>query len=269
MSSLLRWPCPACGHQTIEAPPPGPPGTWAACPVCRWVDAPEWDTKDPRTGRSANAIRLLDAQRSVLAVGAVTEWRLDEARAPQPGEERADGWRSLDSLAAEERAAVLAELEAAFDGVSREGGVSLHETVPKDLYQGDEARRAARALDTESRWQDVPHADLGEVCGVGGSGFLDPIGWRYYLPAYMSWFLSGGETSGSFAADCVLYDLRPPDVLTDSQLKRYTSLSAPQAAAVTRFLRFVERFSQSESYAKDAREALVRYWDKRPPAKGI
>lgn len=263
MTAPSRWPCPACGYQTIEARPPGPPGTGVECPVCGWIDAPERDAEGGRGDRRSNGVTLREAQRNVLATGACTEWCSSNRRSPLLGEERASDWRTLDALAAEERVALLAEIEAAFDGVSREGGVSLHETEAIDLYKGDEARQAARRLDTESRWQDVPHADLAEVCGVGGISFFNPIGWRYYLPAYMTWWLSGGETSKSFAAECLLYSLTLSKELAAYQLGRYTSLGPRQVAVVTRFLRFVERFAEYESSQQDARLALAKYWAER------
>ena len=89
------------------------------------------------------------------------------------------------------RERVVQAIAEAFRGVTRTGGVSLHETVPIDNYEGTAARAAARKLDVDRRWEDVPHADLAEVCGIGGIAFFDPIAWRYYLPAYMTWWLRG------------------------------------------------------------------------------
>lgn len=96
----------------------------------------------------------------------------------------------MDALADAARGPLLAEIAAAFDGVSREGGVSLHELGALDACGGYIDRQVARARDTVSRWQDVPRDDLADVYT---HTFLDPIGWRYYQPAYMTWWLTGGE----------------------------------------------------------------------------
>lgn len=54
-----------------------------------------------------------------------------------------------------------------------------------DDYGGEEDFRAAAKLDTEVRWQEVPDSDIAE--NPGPFNFLDPAGFRYYLPAAMSW----------------------------------------------------------------------------------
>ncbi len=84
-----------------------------------------------------------------------------------------------------EREGLIAEIEAAFDGVSREGGVSWTEAEIADAY-GD-VRIAAFVWDGDTRWQDL----LDERANFPGSGigvwsFLDAVGFRYYLPAAMT-----------------------------------------------------------------------------------
>ena len=54
---------------------------------------------------------------------------------------------------------VIAEIDKAFDGVKR-GAVTLHEADVIDRYRSDKECKAARAQDTEGRWQDVPEADI-------------------------------------------------------------------------------------------------------------
>src|SRR5262245_49552524 len=83
----------------------------------------------------------------------------------------------------ERSGAVLSEIEAAFSGVSREGGVTLHEATAIDDYATQAQRESARARDQETRWQDVPDADIASNYSV--FSFLDDIGRVYYAPAYM------------------------------------------------------------------------------------
>jgi hypothetical protein len=78
---------------------------------------------------------------------------------------------------------LIAEITAAFDGVAREDGTTLHEAIAIDNWRSHEEQMTARRLDTEQRWQDVP----GEAILACESvlPFLNPKGFRYYLPAFM------------------------------------------------------------------------------------
>ena len=85
-------------------------------------------------------------------------------------------------------AAIVALIHAAFDGVTRGDGTTLHEALMMDDYASVEAQRDARKFDQETRWQDVPASD---ICNSPSyMGFLDSAGFRYYLPANMVWSLT-------------------------------------------------------------------------------
>lgn len=220
MSASSRWACAACGNRTLLA---RPPGSGARCPVCGWVDAAERDEFCGSARWAPNPVCLRDAQRRVIATGAIDSALLGQVRAPLPEEARAGDFRTVDALADAARGPLRAEIAAAFDGVSREGGVSLHELEALDAWGGYIDRQVARARDTESRWQDVPRDDLADVYT---HSFFDPIGWRYYQPAYMTWWLTGGErvdsnATASFFSGLTLFN----DGSRDTQLERYRSLS--------------------------------------------
>ncbi|MBW3636304.1 MAG: hypothetical protein KY445_07550 [Armatimonadetes bacterium] len=83
--------------------------------------------------------------------------------------------------------ALIEEITRAFDGVSRENGVSLSEARVIDDCGSDEERGKARARDTETRWQDVPDDDISHASDR--PAFLDAVGFRYYVPAFVVWFL--------------------------------------------------------------------------------
>jgi len=89
------------------------------------------------------------------------------------------------------KAALIEEIIAAFDGVSREGGVSMSEAEVIDDYGSDEERTAARLSDTDTRWQDVTDEQLGSNWPLS---FFDPIGFRYYIPAYMIYYIRWVES---------------------------------------------------------------------------
>lgn len=84
------------------------------------------------------------------------------------------------------KAALIEKIIAAFDGVSREGGVSMSEANVIDDYGSEAERAAARASDIDTRWQDVTEEQLAENWPIS---FLDAIGFRYYLPAYLIYYL--------------------------------------------------------------------------------
>ncbi|MBI4346572.1 MAG: hypothetical protein HY553_06935 [Elusimicrobia bacterium] len=155
---------------------------------------------------------------------------------------------------------LLRAIEAAFDGVAREEGVTLNEAEVIDAYGTQAERKAARLKDSDRRWQEVPPAEVERHADV--LPFLDPKGWRYYLPAFMAWTLLHYPTTESLAVDSTIYTLDPGDApeLKARALERYKTLSGNQAAAVCRFLRFMcDVAGEDFCDALIARRALA-YW---------
>ncbi len=140
------------------------------------------------------------------------------------------------------RAALIDEITAAFDGVSREDGTTLHEAEARDNRESDEKQRAARRLDVEQRWQDVPDAAISACCSA--LSFLCPKGFRYYIPVFMLYGLRHLENDPyGILSSCeyhLLYDY--PKSLRKSEpaeiANRYGFTNA-QCVAVAKFLRFV------------------------------
>ncbi len=146
---------------------------------------------------------------------------------------------------------LIEEITSAFDGVSREDGVTLHEAMALDDYADDEERAQARAQDTEARWQDVPDEDIG--WSDMALYFLDAKGFRYYIPAFLVWFLkhtdrvdSPFRDSGIFSS--VLWHL-------DAKHKGFTP---EQSRAIARFLAFqAEREKKSNAEDEERLRAEV------------
>ncbi len=92
---------------------------------------------------------------------------------------------------------LLEKIKQAFDGISREGGVSLHETAVMDNYGSEDERAAAKGMDTDTCWEEVKDEWIeGFHTGTsGGLNFLDKKSFLYYMPAYMSWYLHKGFNS--------------------------------------------------------------------------
>jgi hypothetical protein len=143
------------------------------------------------------------------------------------------------------RSALVAEITAAFDGVSREDGTTLHEAVALDDWKSTEEQQAARRLDVEQRWQDVPDEDIFACCSA--LSFLNEKGFRYYLPAFMVYGLRHwGDDWNGILTSCeyqLLHDY--PKSLRKSEpaaIARRYQFTAAQSRAVARFLRLIVDF---------------------------
>ena len=145
------------------------------------------------------------------------------------------------------RSALIAEITAAFDGVSREGGTTLHEADARDDFKSSEEQRAARRLDLEQQWQDVPDKDIFACCSA--LSFLDAKGFRYYIPAFMICSLKHwGDEASVILNSCEYHLLHDyPKSLRKSEpapiASKYQFTDA-QSRAVARILRFILDFDE-------------------------
>ena len=154
-----------------------------------------------------------------------------------------------------EIAAIIEQITAAFDGVSREDGVTLHESRAIDDQLSPEKRAILRAKDTEKRWQDVPEEDIRTQHDV--LCFLDAKGLRYYLPAYMIAELKS-EIDNS-PADDVMFFL----AYIGDEWSGFALLTTEQSRAVAAFLRFQNQdVEPSEDLWIRTQRALNDYWGK-------
>ena len=153
---------------------------------------------------------------------------------------------------------VIEEVEDAFREVPL-GKVTLHEAEALDSCATDVERRAARDLDRERDWRDVPDRAIRE-CSVALS-FLDPESWRFYLPAYIRYGLRHRDKG---AVDSAIYALDPAGIRQHERIteERFGILNARQVRAVCSFLLFA---SQSDHWCDHvvAKEALDDYWRER------
>ena len=150
---------------------------------------------------------------------------------------------------------LIIDIGAAFGNVSREDGVTLHETEVLDDYGSDQERQAARAKDTDAHWRDVLDEWIEEIRGIGGMCFLDGEGFRYYLPAYMTWYLKKWNAhSITDAGDTLLFCLSSPREDWDFN----KLFSSEQKNVIRSFLQFVVEFDE-DNHA-DAQKALDSCW---------
>ncbi len=244
------YPCPCCGYLTLLEKPPD---TYLVCPICFWED----------TGEHS---RLLIAQRNFVELGACDAAWLAQVRRPTEQDQRIPNWQPLHVLAEAARPKVIAQITSAFEDVVRSDGVSLHEARVIDDWGGMEERMVARKMDTDKRWQDVPWEWIEKLHDA--LAFLDPKGWRYYIPAYMLYSLNNYITSRSNAVYSAIYslllheDTKKRKGLKEHQLSYFRVLTTEQSKAVCQFLRFMVVYDNWDGYGGTAQEALNRYWDK-------
>ncbi len=146
------------------------------------------------------------------------------------------------------------EITSAFTGISREGGVSLHETRVLDDCGSDVERAKARAKDTDVDWREVPDSAI-EKPDLR-LNFLDPIGFRYYIPAYMIW-----EIRQSLEAVWRECNTRGAALSALRSGFNRELLSYNQSHAIYRFLHFYAEYG--EDFEQDeAKAAIKEYWGK-------
>ncbi|MEI7985438.1 MAG: DUF6714 family protein [Armatimonadota bacterium] len=88
--------------------------------------------------------------------------------------------KMLEGLTREE---LIVKLNSLFRHVTRSGGVSWIEAEVIDGYGSKEERVKARASETDQNWMDVALDTKRWENNWGPWGFLDDIGFRYYLVA--------------------------------------------------------------------------------------
>ena len=136
---------------------------------------------------------------------------------------------------------LIAEISTAFDGVAREDGTTLHEAIAIDDWKSAEECLAARRLDTEQRWQDVPEMDI--IKGSSVASFLDAKGFRYYLPAFLVCGLKNWNSSTIAIVEsfeyCLLHESQKSLRKTEpASIAEKYGFTEAQCKAIAHFLRF-------------------------------
>jgi hypothetical protein len=100
---------------------------------------------------------------------------------------------------------LIADINEAFTFVSIDNGVTLSEADAIDDHYGPKKRAKARAKDTYKHWNEInlPAKDPGD----SALSFVDPIGFRFHLPAYMSYIIRQQLHDLQFQFHAVYYDL--------------------------------------------------------------
>ena len=151
---------------------------------------------------------------------------------------------------------IIAEITAAFDGVFREDGKTLHEAEELDCHGTPEELQRARQLDTDTRWQDVPDEWIGRFSSA--FRYMDAKGLRYYLPRVMIWHFKHSHWSEPASADNVA-SLLVGDFAHDCLSTFFSILTESQRRATARWLMFPlqDRLNELNEYEKQYIERLM------------
>ncbi|BCM90081.1 hypothetical protein IAD21_01932 [Abditibacteriota bacterium] len=136
---------------------------------------------------------------------------------------------------------LLTEVERVFEGVERDEKVtqSLKDITSHQIRDEDRAL----LLNAGKRWQDVPDKWIQEA-RTSLLIDVDAHGFRFYLPAYLSWFLRFMDYEGSYfpfsssAFRCVLCILMVDTEMHDYRLKKFSLLDSEQKKIIAQFLVF-------------------------------
>ena len=106
------------------------------------------------------------------------------------------------------------------------------------------------------RWQDLSDDHISRLDWL--LPFLSPLGFRYYLPAFLLYTLRHIKTS-DMATDATLWNLQADELFSE----RVQLLNVSQQRAVKHFLEFMKEHGD-EGCEEDAAEAINGYWSRVP-----
>lgn len=261
--------CPCCGYRVLYEQPPG---TYLVCPICFWEDVGDtWE--------------LRRSQLNFISFGACNLQWLSQVRCPTEQDERDPNWQLLDEKIKVDGAQIIQEVITAFNDVKLEDGISLQEAneifliedlaYPAVSINGSEAEALlvkANATDINTDWQKISEESLNKAIDsyVMSFYYLDPRGWRYYLPAYMVWSLRKYIDSNWGRFDDVVrhFLVREQHKVLDRTQQKFhrqpwseylALLTAEQLTAICQFLWFIINYSAGWG-REEAIEAMEQRW---------
>jgi uncharacterized protein (DUF736 family) len=140
-----------------------------------------------------------------------------------------------------ERDAIIAEIHAAWRGVTREDGMDWVDAVLEDGIMEDATIARLRASDHGEDWAGLVDLDVWETDkNSTAMRFIDAGGYRYYLAPLMVRCLRAAGDVG------VVGSLEYPASYPESAVERWSLLDGRQRACVARFLRCMDRLDRLE-----------------------
>jgi hypothetical protein len=161
-----------------------------------------------------------------------------------------------------EKEALIRFIEEAFNGVEQPKQLTLHVAEARDDYDYDHDLEHRRK-DYVGRWQDVPEEHLKECdCALS---YLDKVGMRFYLPAYMTWYLKFFGNKKEVYLDSVLYALdNDPHTpgLAEYHKERFSLFNDLQRKACALFVKYCAEDTTGFTDSNFAKKKYERYWSK-------
>lgn len=151
------------------------------------------------------------------------------------------------------------EINLEFREVDRSGGISLHQAEVLNDRGTDEEYSLALSLDTDKHWSEIDNATIEKHPDI--LFFLDPLGFKYYLPAYIKYGLADIEINNRVSD--MLYsitDLLLIDCTKEENTNYRTSLfTEEQKKVISHFLMLIILVGNYIDI-KAALNALNKYW---------
>lgn len=155
---------------------------------------------------------------------------------------------------------LIKKIRIVFADVRREDGISLMQAEAIDNFETPEQIEKARIEDKDSCWWDIDDKKL-ESHPV--MAHMDAKGFRYYLPAFMTWSLLNYEISDAFTVDSTIYILSPThkDKLWDHYMMHYSLFTGEEKKVIVDFLQYFSADGM-DNYVDSlhAKKALDKYW---------
>ena len=151
-------------------------------------------------------------------------------------------------------------IDKAFDGVEQPKDITIHVAEAHDEYDYEHDKEH-RIKDYFGPWQKVPSEHI-KKCQSALS-YVDKIGMRYYLPAYMTWYLKNFGNTDEVMFDHALYTL--DNHANDTELSKYFkerfSLFNPdQLNACALFVKYCAQDNTGFTDTDFAKKKYERYW---------
>lgn len=152
-------------------------------------------------------------------------------------------------------------IEKAFDGAPQPEDITLHVAEAHDVYDYDHDKEHRRK-DYIGRWQDVPREHIRNC--QSALSFVNKTGMRFYLPAYMIWYLKNFG-SDEVWSDHTLYSLdnhaKDPK-LAEYHKERFSLFTPEQLSACATFVKFCANDETDFTDTYFAKKKYERYWSR-------
>ena len=156
-------------------------------------------------------------------------------------------------------------INESFDGVPQPETLTIHVAEAHDDYDYDNDQEHHKN-DFIGRWQDVPDEHI-KKCHTALS-YLDKIGMRFYLPAYMVWYLRNFGTDVIWS-DHTLYSLNDHadnEQLSEYHKERFSLFNDKQLHACAQFVKYCANDETRFTDTTFAQEKYDGFWKKHDNA---